>query len=328
MLATNHPNQDEINIFAKSIEKKTKLLARRNYKGIIKQAIHISPAYRDFVNKLLSNSALSIAPYSGGSCHVVDHGELNNYSKRRKVRIYVNFHEPDTFAHELGHATDFLFGDLCSFSSNIVVDNGKTLDEIFNEEFNEKEPLLYEEVMGAYARNIDSNIYKGAYGIFNKYLPLYNKLGDTKDRKERKAIHKELYESGFVEIYYQLIKKKCFDIVEQKYCPIMDALSSKHDITNLYLKGHSLDYYSLNKRLLVQEFFAHAFADKVTANHTRFDSLIKLMPKSFNAFERLFVLIYDHIMNNKRFTDMPVLVTAYPDSDIDENEEEEEICDE
>ena len=325
MLAMNHPNQDEINLFAKSIKKKTKRLYQNNYKDIIKQGIHISPSYRDFVNKLLSNSALKIKPHNGhGHCEILDHGEINNFSKRRKVSICVNFRDPGTFTHELGHATDFLFGDLCSFSSHVIVQDGKTLDEIFTEEFNEKEHLLYEEVMGAYARNIDSNIHKGAYETFITYLSLYKKLGDTKDSKERKRIHKKLYESGFVEIYYQLIQKRCFDVVEQKYSPIMDALSSRYDITHLYLRGHSIEYYSLNKQLLVQEFFANVFENKVTANHTRFDNLIKLMPKSFNAFERLFVMIYDHIMNNKRFTDLPMLVKTYDINGDEEMEEEDE----
>ena len=321
MLAINHPNQNEINIFANGIKKKTKRLYKNNVKAIIKQAIHISPAYRDFVNKLLSNSSLKISPYSGGSC-LTECGETNNFSKRRKVKIKVDFTDKDCFPHELGHSCDFLFGNSCSFSSNIIVQDGKTLEEIFTEEFNEKEPELYKIVMGAYAKNIDSNIYKGAYDIFTQYFPLYNKLAVVKDPKERKKIHKKLYESGFVEIYYQLVHKKCFHVVEQKYAPIMDALSSKHDITNLYLKGHTMEYYAISKELLVQEFFAHAFADKVTANHTRFDSLIKLMPKSFNAFERLFVMIYDHIMNNKRFTDMPILIR--PTIKIEDDEEEEE----
>ena len=323
MLELNHPNQNEINIFAQGIKKKTKRLYKNNAKRIIKQAIHISPAYRDFVNKLLSSSTLSIKPYTGGYCSVVECGERNNFSKRRKVKICVDFTDPDCFTHELGHYCDFLFGGVCSFSSNIVVMDGKTLDEIFTEEFNEKEPELYKTVMGAYARNIDSNIYKGAYDIFTKYFPLYRKLSILITPEQRRKVHKELYESGFVEIYYQLVNKKCYSVVEQKYAPIMDALSSKHDITNLYLRGHSIEYYKINKELLVQEFFAHAFSDKVTANHTRFDSLIKLMPKSFNAFERLFVLIYDHIMNNKRFTDMPILLRpTISEQDIDEVEEE------
>jgi hypothetical protein len=326
MLAVTHPNQDDINIFAKSIEKKTKRLYRNNYKNIIKQAIHISPAYRDFVNKLLSNTALKIKPYSSaGRCHVKEHGESNNYSKRRKMEIYVNFRDPETFAHELGHATDFLFGDFCSFSSHVIVRDGKTLEQIFREEFEEKEEELYKEVMREYANNVDSNIYKGAYDLFAKYLPLYVKLDNTNKTLERKAIHKELYESGFVEVYYQIIKKKCFDIVEQKYSPIMDALSSKYDISYHYLRGHSIEYYNLNKELLVQEFFANLFKEKVTGNHTRFDNLIKLMPKSFNAFERLFVIIYDHIMNNKRFNDLVVLVKAYAKNELEFEEEVEEV---
>ena len=82
MLKINHPNQSEINTFAQGIKKKTKRLYKNNAKRIIKQAIHISPAYRDFVNKLLSSSTLSIKPYTGGYCSVVECGERNNFFKR------------------------------------------------------------------------------------------------------------------------------------------------------------------------------------------------------------------------------------------------------
>ena len=306
MLDTNHSSQDEINNFAKSIEKKTKRLYQNNSKSVIRQAIHISPAYRDFVNKLLSNSYLSIKPYSGGFCRVVDHGEENNFSKRRKIQICVDFHNLDTFAHELGHATDFLFGDLCSFSSHVVVQDGKTLSEIFTEEFNEKSAYLNEVVLKEYAECINANIHEGAFDTFMSNLSKYRQLFEIKDPLTRKRIHKDLYESGFVEIYYQIVTKKCFKIIEQKYSPITDALSSKYELSGLLFLGHSIEYYKIKPSLLVEEFFANLFANKISANHTRFDVLIKLMPKSFNAFEKLFVMIYDRIQNNKRFLDLPL----------------------
>lgn len=98
----------------------------------------------------------------------------------------------------------------------------------------------------------------------------------------------------------------------------MDALSSMYDITGLYLMGHALEYYKRYSARAVQEFFANVFADKILGNHTRYDNLIKLMPRSFDAFEKLFFTIYERIQNNKRFTDLPI-----KDTYLDEEEEEE-----
>ena len=306
MIIPNHENQKDIMVFAESMNKKTKRLTRSNSKGIIKTAIHISPAYRDFVNKLLSNSALKVSPNVGGHCQIIEHGTPGKMTKRCKVQICVNFAELDTFLHELGHATDFLFGDNCSLTGSVIIKDGKTLDEIFNEEFDKKSDFIYRTVMEEYAKSIDENIRKGAFDTFMTYLPKFYELQGTRDPKKRRKLHKELYDSGFVKIYYQIITKKCFQVIEQKYSPITDALSAKYDVSGLFFRCHSLIYYGRRPSLLVQEFFANVFADKLAANHTRFDTLIKLLPESFNAFERLFVILYDHIQNNKRFTDIPL----------------------
>ncbi len=309
MLDTTHENQKDIALFVDSMNKKTKRFMKYNHKNAIKQAIHISPAYRDFVNKLLNNSALKVSPYVGGSCRVIEHGTPGKMSKRCKVQICVAFDEMGVFPHELGHATDFLFGDNCSLTSSVIIQDGKTLEDIFNEEFNEKAMELFETILDEYMDCINANINEDAYEVFLNYMPKYNLLQKTKNPKKRRELQKELYDSGFVEIYYQVVTKKCFKIIEQKYTPITDALSARFDISGLLFRGHSFIYYALRPSLLVQEFFANVFADKISANHTRFDALIKLMPKSFNAFERLFVILYDHIQNNKRFTDLPLKVT-------------------
>ena len=117
-------------------------------------------------------------------------------------------------------------------------------------------------------------------------------------------LQKELYESGFVETYYLLFERKCYSILNTKYSPILDALSSKYDFKHLCLTHHETIYYKSSKLRPVYEFFANVFAAKVTSKHTHFDNLIKHLPKSFNAFEKLFVIFYDHIQNNKRFTDV------------------------
>ena len=198
-----------------------------------------------------------------------------------------------------------------SLTKTVLIDDNKTLYDIFTEEFESKYEELYELVMNEYKDIINSNIKESAYEILIKNMPLYRELNsikinlrDKETTSKRRKIQKQLYKSEFVEVYYKLIEKKCYQILNTKYSPILDALSSKYDFEGLCLSHHKNDYYKHSKYNAVYEFFANAFEAKVTSKHCEFDNLIKHLPKSFNAFERLFVIFYDHIQNNKRFTDV------------------------
>ena len=299
----NQNATNDIQTFINTFKKKGKLLYKWHAKGIKKIAWTISPSYRDFVNKLLSNSKLKIERRIGGCCKS-ECGQLGSLAKRVENKIEIDYDDGETFCHELGHSVDLMFGHACSLSYSVLVSGDKTLFDVFNEEFESHKEELHELLMNEYRFNIDSNIYEGAYDVFVNNMPKYLELSKTTDKKKRKTLQNELYKCGFVEVYYQIKTKKCFKVLEQKYIPIMDALSSKYDITGMYLTGHGLDYYSISNRLPSQEFFANVFADKIMGNHTRYDNLIKLMPRSFDAFERLFFLVYDRIQNNRRFTDL------------------------
>lgn len=319
----NQTTTNDIQTFINIFKKKGKLLYKWHSKGIKKLARSVSPAYRDFVNKLLSNSKLKIDRRIGGCCRTTDSGQPGSLSKRAENIIEIDYDDGETFCHELGHSVDLMFGRACSLTYNVLINGDKTLFNIFNDEFNAHQEELHELLMNEYRFNINSNIYKGAYDVFVNNMPKYLELCKTTDKKKRKNLQNELYKCGFVEVYYQIQTKKCFKVLEQKFIPIMDALSSKYDITGMYLTGHSLDYYSVSNRLPAEEFFANVFADKVMGNHTRYDNLIKLMPRSFDAFERLFFLVYDRIQNNKRFTDLklrPVYHHYEVEKTIDEME--------
>ena len=318
MQTTNQTNQNDIQVFINTFKKKGKLLYRWHSDGIKKIARQVSPSYRDFVNKLLSNSKLKISRYTGGKCKQNEWGDPNSLSRRRENEIEISFDDCRNFAHELGHSVSLMFGRSCSLVSRVIIYDDKTLRDIFEEEFNAHHEELHKFIMDEYRYSIDSNIYKGAYDIFIDNMPKYLTLCKTREPKARKRLQKELYECGFVEVYYQIKTRKCFKVLEQKYISILDALSSIYNHAGLYLIGHPLEYYSLNEELLCEEFFANVFADKITGNHTRYDNLIKLMPRSFDAFERLFVLIYDRVQNNKRFTDLKLKeIPEEPEDDED-----------
>lgn len=192
-----------------------------------------------------------------------------------------------------------------------MIENSKTLYDIFTEEFEPKYQELYELVMNEYKDIINSNIKENAYEILINNMPKYRELNsirinlrDKEITSQTRKIHKELYKSEFVEVYYQLIEKKCYQILNTKYAPILDALSSKFDFEGLCLSHHKNDYYKYSKYNAVYEFFANLFEAKVTSKHVQFDNLIKFLPKSFEAFEELFFIFYNHIQQNKRFTDV------------------------
>lgn len=319
--AVNTTNISEKQQFLNIFKKKGKILYRWHKSGLNKIANGISPAYRDFVNKVLSNSKLKVECAADHGCCKPSYGCIENFGRRAKCTIAINFCDADNFLHELSHSIDFLFGGHTPLSCTVVIQDGKTLRDIFEEEFIKHQEEIWEFVLNEYRFTIDSNIYKGAYDIFINNLALYDELTQTKDKKERKRIQKQLYECGFVEIYYQIATKQCFQILAQKYETIIDALSSKHEVSILFLPGHPMGYYSFNPRNLTLEFFANVCADKLTGNHTRYDQLIKLMPKSFEAFERLFVLIYDRIQNNKKFTNLETISDSEDDS-VAPNEDE------
>jgi len=315
------PIHTDVQQFMAVFKKKGKLYYRWHYSGIRKMAKEVSPAYRDFVNKVLSNGKLKIKPTARGYC-LPNFACSSNLSKRMETTIYIDYCDGRTFLHELGHSIDFLFGLPRALSCNVIVQDGKTLREIFDEEFKEHHQELREFIMNEYRSNINSNIHAGAYDIFINNMPKYLELCKCEDKKQRKKLQDELYKCGFVEVYYQIATKNCFSILNKKYIAILDALSAIYPIDGLFLLGHEKEYYELDEKHPVYEFFANVCADKLLGNQYRYDQLIKLMPKSFNAFERLFVLIYDHIQNNKRFTNLSLI--PYEEKDEEEVEQKEE----
>lgn len=313
------PINNDIQQFIAIFKKKGKLNYRWHRKGMNNIAKKISPAYRDFVNRVFSNGKLKVKYDYRGYCEPSFDSSID-LSKRVNVTIAIDYCDCDTFLHELGHSIDFLFGRQRALSCNVIVQDEKTLRQIFDEEFKEHHKEIREFIMGEYRSNINSNIHSGAYDIFINNMPKYLTLCECKDKKERKKLQNELYQCGFVEVYYQIATKNCFKTLNQKFGSILDALSAIYPIEGTYLTGHERGYYQLDPNRPVYEFFANTFADKLIGDHDKYDQLIKLMPKSFNAFERLFVLIYDHIQSNKRFKDLPLIPCAEEDDETLEEE--------
>ncbi len=315
-------NNNEIEAIAHALYKKSKRTFAYHKEDLRRQAEYFSPLYRNFILKLINNSSLKIVhEYKEGYLRpdydkeIFNKNEriatIDDFRKRAVNRLVTDINDVETLPHELGHAVDFFFGYYATLTRNVAISDNKTLYEIFTEEFNSKKEELYALVMNEYKDIINSNINKDAYDILINNIDKYRELSSlderSKDKKvinKRKALQEELYNVGFVETYFQLIVKKCFNILNSKYSPILDALSSSYDFNGLYLHYHSKEYYECDLLKGVEEFFANLFAVEVTSNMTRMSYLRKYLPKSVEGFEKLFELFYKHIQSNKRFTDL------------------------
>ena len=304
-------------------------------KTLKEKSRYFSPLYRDFILKVIKNNSLKIV---NSNCEsyieqlhkkdeqiysdkkpalLTEDGELlfaKKLSKRARNTISAQIvDDEDALPHELGHAVDFWFGEINALTRIVLLKDNKTLYEIFTEEFESKHQELYDLVMNEYKNIINSNINDKAYDLLIENMHLYQYLNlievNLKDKHitdERRKLQSELYNSGFVETYYQLYEKKCYKILNSKYAPILDALSSKYDFNGLCLAHHDREYYLKSKYLPVNEFFANLFAAKVTSKYVYYDNLARYLPKSLEAFEQLFDIFYERIQNNKRFIDVPV----------------------
>ena len=314
MLEKQIEPQNDIQLIVDAIVNKNKVGFRHNKKKLYQFAKHFSPAYRDFILKVIKNTSLKIEPdYRNGFMTASINDNKKRLSKRVKTHINTHMSDIDCLPHELGHAVDLWFGSNLALSSCVLIEGDKTLHDILIEEFNAKKKGLFEMMMVEFKDIINSTINKDAYDILLDNFQLYRellKLPVDPNYEEisslRRKYQKKLYKSGFVETYYQFYTKKCYAILNSKYSPILDALSAHYNFDGFCLRRHSAGYYENDEHLISEEFFANVFAAKVTSKHMYFDNLIKHLPHSFNAFEKLFVIFYDHIQNNKRFTDVKI----------------------
>jgi len=307
----------EVQLIADALAKKSKKTLASNRPALIEQAKFFAPEYRDFILKIIKSSALKIeSKPNGGSISDIDpsHYLRLNYTKRRKYKIITDIENVRTLPHELGHAVDFWFHILLPSSSFVNAVNNQTLYDVFTAEFNSKYEEFYTMIMNEYEAIITANIDENTFALIRDNIEKYRELKSIKiDKKnkettaKRRALQKTLYECNFVETYFNIHEQYYFKEFNNKYAPILDALSSKYDLSHIFLAHHKKEYYDLSMFLPVQEFFANAFRDKVTANEESIANLKKYLPASYAAFENLFYMFYDRLQNNKKFTDVELI---------------------
>ena len=316
-------------MIACAVLKKSKRSFTHNFDALIRFANSIQPLYHSFILKVIKNNSLKIRVTSTPSCcNLTDPNSLDDTAslrKRKKITIDLQWGAWDSLSHELGHACDNWFGCSLSLTSRAILSNGKTFQEVFDKELEEKHEEIYKSVMKEFQLIIASNINPKAFDIVmdENNRVLYSSLTTVEfdeNNKElcqrRKEIQRELYESGYVEAYYQLLLKKCNATLNRKYSPVLDALSSKYNLHGLGLDHHLLNYYSYDDELPASETFANLFEGIITNKRAQMCYFKKFFPETFEAFKELFLIIVTHILNNRRFTDLKIKKEVTNDVDF------------
>ncbi|MBO4667670.1 MAG: hypothetical protein J5666_06080, partial [Bacilli bacterium] len=183
----------QVDLIVDKLLSKNKLGLRHRKDALRKQVLHFSPGYRDFILKIVSSNSLKIKNIGRGSYYSLSDDEIQ-FSKRQKGVINTDICNKYTLPHELGHAVDLWFGRVNSLTNNVIIEDDKTLKDIFTEEFNAQHETLYQLVMDEYKSIINSNINDKAYDIFMNNKGLYIELMDYPSSKDRRLIQEALYE--------------------------------------------------------------------------------------------------------------------------------------
>lgn len=311
---TKPPDLNNTQNIVNALTKKSKRSFSKNVGSLCRLAANITPSYRSFIYKIITTSSLKILT-GKSSCFTNDGEEVSQsgLNKRQKNLIKLNpINIADDLPHELGHAVDTLFGESHLLTDNVILSSGKTFRETFDGELEAVHQKVFEEMMDEYKSILSSKIGKDAFDIIIGNIEdlrwldsLTYQPGDNSARPMRRLLQDRLYKSGFVETYYELRTNNYFHDLNRKYASVLDALSSKHDLTFLCLAHHQFAYYEYGpETIAAEEFFANLFSAKVTLNQAELDGSAKYFAKSFEAFEELFSIIFNHIEKNKRFTDV------------------------
>ena len=276
----------------------------------------IKEDYLPFISKIVSNNSLEFYLYNRPDVFIRSNEKIDEeltFSKGQKKTIYYCSYFEKGLIHELGHAVDFWFSIEKALTKTIIVLNNKTFSEIFVEEFNQNYEKILEHILNEYKKIIEKNLNKKCFEILSLNFYKYQKLKSLKCNKrnknvlfQRKLIHKDLYKSGFVEAYYEVVTKKLYKVMNDRFSPLLDALSSKYDFKESFLDHHELDYYKEDKYNSTYEMFANLFVSKTTYSKTDYEFLNKLLPKTNEAFSKLFDILYSKIMKNESFDDCEI----------------------
>ena len=271
----------------------------------------ISPIYREFVYRIISCNSikLDMGPGGSGLCETEYNGLTKLFSKRASIKIHSDF-SSSTFCHELGHAVDDFYGCDQALSIELEIEPGKTLFDIYTEEFLDHHIGIYDCVIDYYWDLSEKRIGKERTDLIRRHLPLYellfkNKKEDISDEAflaARKRIHKNLDRLGFVDAYCRFYEAGIHESTQQFFGPINDSLSSLYDIGILRLRGHHRNYYSGSFPVLtVSEVFANLFRTELLIQRNVENVLLRFFPRTIAGFQKIFEMAYKHFMEGVKY---------------------------
>ncbi len=270
----------------------------------------ISPFYRELIFRIISCNSVKLrfdAPGDSSCTSRSTHRE-KFFVKRADIEVLSSF-DPDTFCHELGHAVDAFYGSDQSLTCVMEIEPGRTLFDIFAEEFHSHQKEIYNYVIDYYWKLSERRIGKPATDIIRRYYPFYELLFLKKNEgvsqeefaAARRRVHKTLDRVGFVNAYCRFYEAGVIGSTNAFFGPIIDALSSLYDISALRLAGHYGDYYSCAP-LTVKEFFANLFATELLSDRKVEEYLLRFFPHSVDGFQKLFDQVYNHFVNGEKYS--------------------------
>ena len=157
-MANKQPATITTNVLAKALYEKSKRTFSHRKSEIWHQANYFSPVYRDFIYKIITNPSLKIYASKNDESYIQnDPKEVPNNKLTRKFHnfIYFDVLNKTSLPHELGHAVDFWFGAGTPLTSVVILEDNKTLYDIFTEEFESNYQSIYNLIMDEYKNIID-----------------------------------------------------------------------------------------------------------------------------------------------------------------------------
>ena len=263
------------------------------------QAEAFSPFYRDFIETIIRSSALRIKQGKEGYIKSESNPGINA-NKRASNLIVADVTDIDTLPHELGHALDFWYGLGRALTSTVILEDGKTFHDILTGELSRTKKRLERELKDLYRTTVDKALGEKASETILGQIDLYRKLGFTFDESSRQAIHRQLWETGFAELFYSLFTKQVTKEIGWVYSPLWDLLSAVIRLDNLGLPHHDYDYYLLSRTLVSEECFANLFHAEVCSIYEQMDHFKSYFPQTYAAFQKLFSFGYEGIMHHQR----------------------------
>ena len=236
-----------------------------------------------------------------------------NKPKKPRPCVYIEYGCGSQIVfHEIGHAVDVMFtGDNLS-TSYVLKDGVNTFASIALEELRENHQKIYDYIMSGFKSVVIKEVGEEKYNNVIKHLRLHSEFRQLdamlkgKDHieyanafKKRDKLMHWLEKHGYIEDFIDVILLNgAYKFNIQNY-PLIDAVGAFHDLSILGFVYHTFEYYKYRLNI-ASEMFANLFSAKVLDETLTLDTFESFMPKSFKAFNEIFSVIEEQVLQPKK----------------------------